>query len=98
MKPLGTHNYFVYILTNYNRTVLYTGVTNDLDKRLYEHKTDAETVKKHFTGKYNVIYLIYWEYFTKVDDAILREKQIKGWTPKKKNRFNIRIQPQLGFF
>ncbi|WP_225551942.1 GIY-YIG nuclease family protein [Sphingobacterium bovistauri] len=50
------HNYFVYILTNVNRTVLYIGVTNDLPTRLQEHYTDSQKTKRHFTGKYNVYY------------------------------------------
>ena len=51
MKPIGTHNYYIYITTNVNKTVLYIGVTNDLQRRLYEHKEDALNSKKHFTGK-----------------------------------------------
>lgn len=53
------HNYFVYILTNVNRTVLSIVVTNDLQTRLQEHYTDSQKSKHHFTGKYNVCYLIY---------------------------------------
>lgn len=83
MKTLGTHNYFVYILTNKNRKVLYTGVTNNLRERLFWH-INSEEVSNHFTAKYKCFYLIYFEQFNDVKVAISREKQIKGWTRKKK--------------
>ena len=73
MKPLGLHNYFVYIVTNVNKTVLYTGVTNNLSKRLYEHEQNAKTNQTHFTGKYKCFYLIYWERFEWIEHAIARE-------------------------
>jgi putative endonuclease len=89
MKPIGVHNYFVYIITNKAKTVLYTGVTNNLERRLSEHD---EPSNNRFTGKYNCRYLLYWERFQYVDDAIAREKQIKGWRRQKKvlmiNGFN----------
>lgn len=85
MKPLGTYNYFVYIVTNAMRTVLYIGVTNNLKVRLYQHKMDAKNEKAHFAGKYNTFNLIYWERFENIEDAIKREKQLKGWSRKKKN-------------
>jgi len=97
MKPLGTHNYFVYIITNVNKTVLYTGVTNNLQKRLFEHKEDAETNKAHFTGKYNILYLVYWERFNDVETAIAREKQIKGWTRIKKENLITEFNPEWNF-
>jgi putative endonuclease len=84
MKPIGTHNYFVYITTNKTKKVLYTGVTNNLKQRLWQHEEDSKTMKNHFTGKYNCFYLIYWERFQYVEHAIKREKQIKGWTRIKK--------------
>ena len=83
MKTLGTHNYYVYILTNKIKTVLYTGVTNDLSARLYWHQ-NPEAISKHFTTKYKCFYLIYFENFKDIESAIKREKQIKGWTRKKK--------------
>jgi len=97
MKPVGCHNYYVYILTNYKKTVLYTGVTNNLPKRLYEHKADSQTEKNHFTGKYNAIYLIYWERFSNIEDAIGREKQIKGWTRPKKIVLISEFNPEWKF-
>jgi len=72
---------FVYILTNKNNTVLYTGVTSDLIKRVYEHK---EKLVEGFTKKYNASKLVYFEVFDDVENSIIREKQIKGWVRKKK--------------
>jgi putative endonuclease len=66
--------YCVYIMTNKKNTVLYTGVTNDLRKRVYEHK---EKLAKGFTKRYNVNKVIYYEVFQDSENAILREKQIK---------------------
>ena len=77
-------NYYVYILTNRHRTVLYTGVTNDLIRRVYEHKAHLD--QGSFTAKYNVEYLVYYESATDVNAAIAREKQIKGWNRKRKNQ------------
>ena len=85
MKTFGAHNYYVYILANVNKTVLYIGVTNNLQRRLFEHKADANGEKKHFAGKYNCIHLLYYENFQDVNIAIAREKQLKGWTRAKKN-------------
>lgn len=83
MKTLGTHNYYVYILTNKTKTVLYTGVTNDLKNRLYWHQ-HPEAIDKSFTSKYKSFYLIYFEHFDDIETAIAREKQIKGWAREKK--------------
>ena len=83
------HNYFVYILTNKNKTVLYTGVTNDLQRRIYEHENG---IISGFTKKYNCHYLVYYEHFQQIEHAIDREKQIKKWRREKKefiiNKFN----------
>ena len=75
-------NYYVYILTNKNKNVLYTGMTNDLIRRVYEHKQHFD--KNSFTSKYNVTNLIYFEETTDVNAAIEREKQIKSWSRMKK--------------
>ena len=77
------HNYFVYILTNKAKTVLYTGLTNDLVIRLIQHKEGGQN--SAFTKRYNCHYLIYFERFQYVDHANEREKEIKGWTRAKKN-------------
>ena len=97
MKPLGCHNYFVYIITNKYKTVLYTGVTNNLKQRLYEHEQDSKTNKKSFAGKYNCYYLIYFELFEYINHAIDREKQIKGWCRKKKEELISGFNPQWKF-
>jgi putative endonuclease len=81
--------YYVYIMTNTHHNVLYTGVTNDLERRCYEHK---QKKIKGFTQKYNVDKLVYFEIFDYIDSAITREKQIKGYSRMKKsaliNKFN----------
>ena len=94
MKPIGTHNYFVYIITNRIKTVLYTGVTNNLARRLTEHKlaTDAS-----FTGRYRCHYLLYYQRFQFIDDAITREKEIKGWNRKKKMELIDDFNPNWRF-
>ena len=74
--------YYVYILTNSYHNVLYTGVTNDLERRCYEHK---KKIVKGFTQRYNVDKLVYFEVFDSIDQAIAREKQIKGYSRMKKN-------------
>ncbi len=83
------HLYYVYILTNRSNKVLYTGVTNDLERRCYEHQ---QKKIKGFTQKYNVDRLIFFEKYEFVESAISREKQIKGYSRQKKmnliNSFN----------
>jgi putative endonuclease len=72
--------YFVYILTNVSKTI-YTGMTNDLERRIYEHK---QKMIPGFSKRYNLSKLVYFEDATDVKQAISREKQIKGWLRKKK--------------
>lgn len=69
-------SYFVYILTNYKDTTLYIGVTNNLVKRVWEHKNK---LIKGFTKKYNLVKLVYFEEFLTPIEAIGREKQLKNW-------------------
>jgi len=97
MKPIGTHNYFVYITTNKNRTVLYTGVTNDLQVRLWQHEEESKTEKKSFAGRYNCLYLVYYEHFDFIEHAIEREKEIKGWIRKKKEILIATTNPDWKF-
>ena len=97
MKPIGTHNYYVYILTNSFRTVLYVGVTNNLSRRLNEHKEDSTGPKKSFAGKYKCFFLIYWERFQYIQHAIAREKEIKGWSRKKKEDLIATFNPSWRF-
>ncbi len=75
------HLYYVYILTSRNHRVLYTGVTNNLERRCSEHR---QKKVKGFTSKYNVDRLVYYETFNLIDLAIAREKQIKGYLRRKK--------------
>lgn len=75
--------YFVYILTNKNKTVLYVGVTNKLNRRLQEHK-EKFGGSTSFTKKYNLDILVYYEGYNDIRDAISREKQLKGGSRKKK--------------
>ena len=80
---------YVYILTNKNKTVLYIGVTNDIIRRTYQHKFEKGSM---FTSKYNVHNLVYYEQFSTIEEAIKREKILKGFTRAKKeiliNKFN----------
>ena len=76
--------YYVYILTNEKGNVLYTGITDDLIRRVYEHKNPLD--KGSFTARYNVDKLVYYEVTSDVTAAIEREKQIKGWNRKRKNK------------
>ena len=69
------NTYYVYIMTNFRNSVLYVGVTNNIERRVYEHK---HKIIKGFTQKYNVSKLVYYETYSDVNDAIYREKQIKG--------------------
>ena len=73
---------FVYIMTNKHKTTLYVGVTNDLCRRVYEHKNHL--IKKSFSNKYNLEYCIYYEVFPDIISAIAREKELKKWNRAKK--------------
>ena len=83
--------YFVYIMTNERNTVLYTGMTNDLNRRVREHK---EKVIGGFTKKYNVVKLVYYEVFRTVEGAIQREKQIKNWKRRWKVELIEKVNPK----
>ena len=83
--------YYVYILTNKHNTVLYTGVTRDLIRRVYEHKTHADP--KSFTAKYKVNKLVYFEVTGDVTAANEREKQIKSWSRDRKTDLIFEMNP-----
>ena len=72
----GNKQYYVYILTNKLNEVLYIGVTNDLIRRIFEHKNK---LVKGFTEKYNLTKLVYYETTNEIESAIMREKQLKNW-------------------
>lgn len=82
--------YYVYLLTNWNDRVIYTGVTNDLQRRLYEHKQE---LADGFTKRYHVHKLVYFETTTEVRAAIEREKQIKSWSRAAKNALVETVNP-----
>lgn len=84
-------NYCVYILTNRLGNVMYIGVTSDLERRLSEHR--AKFVRG-FTAKYNVQKLVYMGSYGDINDAIAREKQVKGWRREKKNALVEAVNPE----
>ncbi|NJN97782.1 MAG: GIY-YIG nuclease family protein [Anaerolineales bacterium] len=84
-------SYYVYLLTNWNDQVIYVGVTNNLERRLYEHKHKEVD---GFTAKYNVNKLVYFEETPDVNAAIHREKEIKKWRREKKNELVMSMNPE----
>ncbi len=88
-------SFYIYILTNCNNTVLYTGVTNDLMRRVFEHKNH---VIKGFTDKYNCTKLVYFESTSCINSAITREKQLKGWRRAKKESLISFKKPEVDRF
>ena len=83
--------YYVYILSNYKRNVLYVGVTNDLLRRIWQHK---QGVIDGFTKKYQVKFLIYYESTSDPTSAITREKQIKSWSRASKEKLILSMNPE----
>ena len=83
--------YYVYLLTNKGNTVLYTGMTNDLQRRLYEHRKGPV---ESFTKQYHVHKLVYFETTPDVRAAIEREKQIKSWSRKRKDALIATMNPE----
>ena len=88
--------YYVYILTNKNKTVLYVGVTNNLQRRLNEHINHEDHINA-FTKRYNCNHLIYFEEHEDVNLAIEREKKLKGWRREKKNSLISELNPEWKF-
>ena len=84
--------YYVYILSNSTNVTIYTGVTNDLLRRVYEHKQELDP--KSFTARYHVHKLVYFEETTDVYAAISLEKQIKSWSRKRKNELIAGQNPE----
>ena len=85
-------NVYVYITSNKHRTVFYTGMTNNMERRLYEHRNG---IGSKFVKKYNVVDLLLVEHFFNADEAVSREKQIKGWRSEKKLALIRRVNPEL---
>ena len=93
---MWNYNFYVYIVTNPEKSVLYVGVTNDLSRRLYEHKENKG--KPHtFAGKYYCYNLVYHEHFSHIKYAIAREKEIKKWRREKKDLLIESVNPNWNF-
>jgi putative endonuclease len=90
------HNYYIYITTNVSKTTLYVGVTNNLQMRMYQHLQNKGN-NKTFAGRYHCYNLIYWEYFSDIKVAILREKEIKKWSRIKKENLIKTMNPNWDF-
>lgn len=89
--------YYVYIITNALKTVLYIGLTNNWQRRINEHILDSETLKKTFAGKYNCRYILVLEEYMFINDAIEREKEIKSWSRKLKEDLINQTNPNWTF-
>ena len=89
---MSSKQYYVYILTNFSRTALYCGVTNDLKRRIWEHKSD---LVKGFSQKYKIHDLVYYEIFDDPENAIEREKQIKNYSRLKKEKMISEFNPKV---
>ena len=83
-------DYYVYILTTTHNKTFYVGVTNNMARRMVEHKNE---VADGFTKRYHIHKLVYFEKYTDVSDAIRREKQLKGWKRQKKNSLIVAKNP-----
>ena len=86
------HQYYIYIMTNVKNTVLYTGVTNDIYRRIFEHK---HKLVEGFTKKYHITKLVYYEVFDDIELAISREKQIKGGSRQRKINLIMNMNPMF---
>jgi putative endonuclease len=97
IRTSGTHNYYVYVVTNKTKQVLYIGVTNNLSKRIDEHLRDSQTLKQTFAGKYNCVHLVYYERYQWIQDAINRETELKDWRREKKDNLITDHNPTWRF-
>ena len=88
---MGTKQYFIYMMTNRWKNVLYTGVTNSLERRVWQHKNHAV---EGFTKRYNCDRLVYYELYGEISQALTREKQIKNWPRAKKNELVATLNPE----
>ena len=88
---MSNSNFYVYIMTNENNSTVYIGVTNDINRRVYEHK---HGLTGGFTKKYNLHKLVYVEHAGTATDAIAREKQLKGWKRERKNQLVNSVNPE----
>lgn len=93
----GFHTYYVYIITNKHRSTFYFGVTNNLKLRLEQHKDNLEAGNKTFASKYGIEFLVYYEKFVWVQEAIAREKELKKWRRDKKLELIQGFNPEFEF-
>lgn len=91
LKSMKNHIYYIYLLTNWNNKVMYVGMTNDLRRRIFEHKNK---LLEGFTKKYNINKLVYFDETNDVLTAIAREKEIKRWRREKKNKLVESMNPE----
>ena len=94
---LGFHSYYVYIITNKYRSTYYIGMTNNLKTRLQQHKNNIETENKTFASKYTLEFLVFYEKFTWVQEAIAKEKELKKWRRDKKLALIRAFNPKFEF-
>ncbi len=87
-----TETYSVYIISNFARTVFYTGVTNDIQQRVWQHRSNVGSV---FTTKYKCHFLVFYEEYNSINNAIAREKQLKNWQRKWKIELIRKENPEL---
>lgn len=93
----GFHSYYVYIITNKYRSTYYIGMTNNLKVRLNQHKENIIIGNKTFASKYNLEFLVYYEKYTWVQEAIAREKELKKWRREKKLNLIKEFNPAFEF-
>ena len=93
----GFHSYYVYILTNKYRSTYYIGMSNNLKLRLEQHKQNIELGNKTFASKYNIAFLVFYEKFVWVEEAIAREKELKKWRREKKLDLIRNFNPDFEF-
>ena len=93
----GFHTYYVYIITNKYRSTFYIGVSNNLPRRLQQHKENIELGIKTFASTYKIEFLIYYEKFTWIQEAIQREKELKSWRRSKKLELIKTFNPEFEF-
>ena len=96
-QPNGFHTYYIYILTNKHRSTFYIGVTNNLKIRLSQHKESIQIGAKTFVARYNIEFLVYYEKFNWIQEAIAREKELKGWIRDKKLELIKESNPNFEF-
>jgi len=94
---LGFHSYYVYIITNKFRSTYYIGMTNNLKIRLQQHKENVVLKNKTFASKYSLEFLVYYEKFVWVQEAIAREKELKKWRREKKLELIRSFNPEFEF-